>query len=147
MIFTNACFPLDDELQANKSRQNQQKSVIVCLKIWWKIEENRYRILSSISDTFWHLFWSFWEPLGSHLGVLGEHLSSLERSLESLLPSLGASWSHLGPSWLYFELFCTSRAHFGALQASFLSLWGLILEAKWTENPSSVRARRNARSD
>ena len=73
------------------------------------------------------------------MGVLGEHLGGLERSLESLLPSFGESWSHLGPSWLNFELFWISRAHVGVLQASFWSLWGLILDAKWTENPSSVR--------
>ena len=92
-------------------------------------------------------FGPFWEPLGTHLGVLGEHLGGIDRSLESLLSSLGASWSHLGSSWLYFELSCPSRVHLRALQASFWSLWGLILDAKWTENPSSVRARRNARSD
>ena len=77
---------------------------------------------------FGSYFRPFWEPLGSHLGVLGDHLGGLERSLESLSPSLGASWSHLGSSWLYFELFWTSRTHFGGLQASFWSLWGPILD-------------------
>ena len=147
MIFINAFFPLDDELQAKKSRKNQQKSSVFDWKSDDKSIKSAIEFDHRFLTPFGTYFGPFGEPLGTHLGVLGEHLGGLERSLESLLPSLGASWSHVGPSWLYFELFCPSRAHFGALQASFWSLWGLILDAKWTENPSSVRARRNARSD
>ena len=147
IIFINAFFPLDDELQSKKSRKNQWKSYIFYKKIRWKLIKIAIEVDHRFLTHFGTYFGQFWEPLGTHLGVLGEHLGGLERSLESLLPSLGASWSHLGPSWLYFELFCPSRAHLRALQASFLNLWGLILDAKWTENPSSVRARRNARSD
>ena len=82
--------------------------------------------LGSLLATSWGLLGPSWAPLGALLGRLLEPLIGLQS---------------------YFELFCLSRAHFRALQASFWSLWGLILEAKWTENPSSVRARRNARSD
>ena len=121
-------------------QKNNENNTIIYLFFHLKFVKKTTTIVIEIDHRFLTYsdthFPQFWEPLGTHLGVLGEHLGGLERSLESLLPSLGASWSHLGPSWLYFELFCPSRAHFRALQASFCSLWGLILDAKWTENPS-----------
>ena len=121
MIFTNACFPLDDELQAKKSRKNQPKYHIFWLKIWWKIDKNRYRIWSSIPDTCWQLFLTILGASGEPFGRLG---GSFGRPWALIGVSFALSWRILEPSWFLLAILWAILD----LQNSFWRPPGLILE-------------------
>ena len=148
MIFTNAVFPSDDELQATKIKKILSKIFQFGLKNLMRIGE---KSLSNLIIDFWPIlattldyFGSLWGPVWASWGSIWAALSAHWTLFCPLLAHLGAILVPLGYTLAYFG---PSRAYFGRLQASFWSLGGPILEPKWTENPSSVRARRNARSD
>ena len=113
-------------------QKNIGKYITIYLFFHLKLVEKTTTIVFEFDHRFFTYsgthFSQFWKPLGIHLGVLGDHLGGLERSVGSLVPSLGASLGHLGPPWLYFDRFLFLQGNFGALQASFWSLWEPILE-------------------
>ena len=115
MIFINAFFPLDDELQAKQTREKHLKSSI----FYWKYVEKSVKI----AIEFDHRFLT---PFGTYFGPFWEPLGTIWASWASIWAALSAHWS----------LFCPLLAHLGAILVPFCYTLGYFVPPGLILEPS-----------
>ena len=104
-----------------KKEEKNIRNLLFFIENMLKISKNRYRIWSSIPDTFWHLFWTILGASGDPFGRLGR---AFGRPWALIGVSFALSWRILEPCWSLLAILWAILS----LQGSFWSPPSMILE-------------------